>query len=353
MIPKISSNELNNMFENSRIELLKIQDKLEATKNSLSDKLTVINAEQEYTSKLMGEILSGNYQKEEAKTALVNCRFGNFSKYGATIHSRPIKEPVNVFNLNMSGIGEHFFRDDVTVLFNDIEKAHYLNILKHDSIKKDIVFDKYTEDKLKITIKMKDHLLGPTRFNVIELDPFLPGSFDVERIDIYTYDSNGEMNPEETSIALNDVAKSRIVLDKKYNFYMIDIHIKLNFSTNTSISLTYPFGLKHIYFLDMDFAKDNYVIVPIESENFISIIKNDMLMQTPKGIRETQIDLEDIEIYVDYDERTNELSGQIQPSTPNKRREIARNTRVLYAKIPLGTQESLISAKFYIEDKQY
>lgn len=353
MIPKISSNELNTMFESSRVELLKIQDKLEDTRNNLSDKLTVIQAEQEYTSKMMNEIIAGNYIKEDTKIALANARYGNFTKYGSTVHAKPIKEPINVFNLNMSGIGEHFFREDVVVLFNDVEKSHYLNILKHDMIKKDIVFDRYTENNLKITIQMKEHLLGPTRFNVIELDPFLPGSFDIERIVIYTYDSNGEINPDGVEMSLENVSKSRIVLDKKYSFYMIDIYLKLNFSTNTSISLTYPFGLKHIYFLDVDFTSDNYVIVPIESEKFISIIKNEMKLQTPSGTRETQIDLENIEIYVDYDERTNELSGQIEPSTPTRRREIARNTRTLYAKIPLTTKESLIAVKFYIEDKQY
>lgn len=353
MIPKLSSAELNKIFDESKNDLMKFSKKLEVSKKDIENKLNVMNYEAQYASKVMNDILNGAYVIDEYKVPMSNMVDGKFSSYGNVIYPKLIKEPVNVFNLNMSGIGEHFFREDVKVLIEDVERTSYLDFLKHDTISKEIMFDLYKKDTLKMTIQVNDitNLLGPTRFNMIEIDPYLAGSFDIEKLVIYSFNSDGEIGEEAEEVKFKTCSKTRLLLNKKYNFYRIDIHFKLKYQTYKNDSIVYPFGLKHIYLLDADFTKDSYVVVPIKSDSYISIIKNDIVIQTPAGLRYSQIDLEDIEIYIDYNK--GELTSRVEQSYPDERKEIARNVKTLYAKVPLKTTESLIAIKFDVEQKLY
>jgi roadblock/LC7 domain-containing protein len=167
-VPKMSSQDLNTIFEEANKRLSDLDGRVTTIKNDMSQKLSVIKYETDYANIMMDEIKSGGYKNGNMK--LLNKALNNtFDVYGSTVHAAFIKEPVNVFNMKVSGSGEVFFRTDVKVLVNDKEADRYTSILKHESLPRDIFFDEFNAPNIKLTIQVAEetNMLGPTRFNVI------------------------------------------------------------------------------------------------------------------------------------------------------------------------------------------
>ena len=359
MIPKLSSQELNDVMVKAQGAINEFNSQVKTLKQDASKKLEIIHYETQYAFTRMQEIENGNFVQEPNMPILVNSKDGEFSKYGNTVHAKFIKEPLNVFNLNISGLGESYFRGDVKVLVNDVEKEEYLSILKHDSLPKTPFFDTFKDSKVKITVELNNlsNLLGPTRFNVIEFDSFLPGSYVIEHLNIYKFTEKGEIDEQDSSniltITLNKVGKTRFVLPEKVNMYKVEFHIRVkeNAETTNNGAKVFPLGIKHIYFYDADFVKDSYIVAEIKADNNIAIVKDKIKVLTPLGEKVSTIPLEGIELYLDYENGA--LSFRIEPSTPDNRTEIARGTKKVYAKIPLNSLKSLIAIGFNIEERNY
>lgn len=359
MIPKISSDELNNVMEQAKEKLDSLDKKFELSKKDLEDKLKIINYESEYVESTLQKIKTGNYEKISGMKALASLdssTAGKFHKYGSTVHAELIKSPINVFNLEMSALNEVYFREDVKVAINDEYDDKYLSILQHDTIKKPIFFNTYKDkiNTIKIELSNLSMVLGPTRFNVIEIDPYLHGSFDILDVRIFEFTEQGTADENVAPIKLGrlpGVGIERIVLPRKINFYKIEIDIHVNYETYRNTSVVYPFGLKHIYFYDMDFKTDSYIITEIKSSEYIAYIKNDIILKTPFGERESKISLEDIELYLDRDGKSDTLFNPIEASNPDEVKEIARNVKTIYARIPVTPTTNLIGIAFDVVNR--
>lgn len=358
MIPKLSSQELNDVMLNAQEAINKFNSQVKTMKQDAEKKLEIINCESSFVQETIEKLQTGNFHQEKYMPTLINAKDGIFSKYGTTVHAKFIKEPINVFNLNISGLGESFFRNDVKVLIDDVEKEEYLSILQHDSIPKTPFFETFKNQEVKITIELNNltNILGPTRFNMIELDAFMPGSFEIQRIVIYNFTEKGEVDETDTNNIINitnltKFEKGRFILPEKVSMYKMDIFVKINYETYKNGSRVYPFGIKHLYLYDADFTKDSYIVAEITANNNIAIVKDQIKMITPLGEKSSTIPLEEIELYLDYE--NGELTFRIEPSTPDNRREIARGTKKVYAKIPLNNHKALIAIGFGIEERNY
>ena len=341
MIPKLSSHDLNELFENGNNHLKDINKKIESIKSDLNTKLQIMKYENEYQNYLLRKVQEGAFVYENGMNTFYNAENQRFERYGNIVHAELIKEPINVFNLNMSGLGEKFFREDVSVYIDDKTTNTYTSILKDESIEnKEIFFELRNTRTFTLSVRLNDTtcILGSTRCNCIEIDPFLPGSFMIRQIRIYGFNEDGEANNEvlKTYDNIFDVSKTRFILDKKYNFYRIDFDIELEFLTERNGSLVYPFGIKHLFFYNMDFKTDSFVIAKITTKNNISYIKDKITtVDCYKANSEKSITTEKIELYLEYD--NGHLSYQIEPALPNDIVEIPLDIKTIYAKVPLNT----------------
>lgn len=359
MIPKISSEELNNILIDAKDKLDTLDKKFETAKSDMEDKLKIIGYESEYVQSTLSKVKAGNFQKIDGMIGfayLDKSLTGNYDRYGSTIHAELIKSPVNVFNLEVSAFNEVYFREDVRVSVNGVTDDKYLSLLKHDVIQKPIFFDTYKDDLVTIKIELTDlaTILGPSKFNVIEIDPFLHGSFDIEETRIYEFTSEGTINTNLAPITLPkmpSVGMERIVLPEKINFYKIEMDIRVNYETYRNSSIVYPFGIKHIYFYNMDFKTDSYLIAEITSDKNISYIKNDIMIKTPFGEKAAKITTSNIELYLDRDGESYELYSPIEPSLSDEINEIARNVKKIYARIPVNPEDNFIGIAFNIVNR--
>lgn len=355
MIEKLNSQQLNEVFETANQQVKNINDKFETAKKDLETKIKIINYETEYLASFFSNLQKGNILSTEEYIPLNKINGFYHMNYGNCVHAKTIKQPINVFNLKMSGLGESFFREDVQVRINSEVRPLYTSILKDESIKdKDIYFEIYNNNIINLSIEIinPDALLGSTRFNVLEISPFLPGSFDIEYINILSYNSYGEINQSSDSYMkenIRKVGKTRFLFDKKLTPYRIDMKIKLNYKTERNNETVYPFGLKHIYLYEMDFNTESYIIAEIKKEKNISFIKNEITIITPFEKINTTILDKKIELYLKNID--GDLSYQIEPSISSEIKEIPINTNIIYAKIPLNPTDCYESIKFEVIER--
>ena len=84
MIPKISSDELNNVMNDAKKELDGINKKLELAKTNIEDKLKIINYESEYVQHMLNKVKNGSYEKingMKALSSLDKSTSGKFDSY--------------------------------------------------------------------------------------------------------------------------------------------------------------------------------------------------------------------------------------------------------------------------------
>lgn len=365
MIPKLNSQDLNQIYEDAQKNLNEINKRFDIAKDDLNKKLTIIEYENQYINYMTESIHNGSYIKNSNMSAFYKYARKRFDKYGNVVHSELVKEPINVFNLNISGLGEKFFREDVSVYIDNKTAPVYTSILKDESIQnKAIYFELRETPDLTLKVQLNDYsnLLGPTRCNCIEIDPFLQGSFDIKQIRIYGFDANGTIAEEDTAKiilpnpninnlddAIKSVGKTRFILDEKINFYKIEFDIHINYETERNSSKVYPFGIKHLYFYDMDFKTDSYITVEINKQNNISYVKDDITIISADNRVNSTITNEGIQLFLNNTD--GELSYQIEPVTKDNLVEIPIDTKTVYIKIPLKTYSCMKGIVFDVIER--
>lgn len=350
MVEKISSHELNNIYSNSQNKLKEISDQILSIKGDVSKKLEIIRYEIDFVNYCLN--VMNNMESKENVVSLFDNKDGFYDIYETDVYAKLIKEPINSFNIRMSGLNTFYFREDLSGSIDGIKADKYTNIFKHDAIKTEFLFEKYSSDNITLTLELNNltNILYPTRFNMIEIDSFLKGSYSIEELRIYELNEELDKNNNYTSIkGFNKIGKNRIILDKKYHFYKIEFKIKLLYKVNENDFVYYPFGLKHIYLFDADFNPNSFVITPITNSENIAIVKDKILINSNRGIRESTIAKEKIELYMYYN--NNVLSMPFEESTSNFRKELAINTKTIYAKIPLTPGDSISCIQFFIENR--
>jgi len=273
-----------------------------------------------------------------------------YARYGQTAHAEWVAQPTQVFNF-ITGTGP-VFKDNAAVSFiyedhNETVtdyKYEYCNILKDeaDDSKQDVFRDDFPQPEITLSIEVRpSNLVGNSSCNMIEICPYLPGTFTIEAIRIWTINQylSNDMNVPDYSpndIYYENVGAQRIMLDDTYQIYKIEFDITID-----QIGDGFPFGLKHLYFYnaDMDLAND-YAVVRIDKENYIKSVGNTVTVTTPEGTETVQLkeycSPEDPDNYIRYFMiyENGLLQNEIRIQN-NVTESIARNITTIYATVPL------------------
>lgn len=353
MIEKMNSQELNKVFEEAKNKSDEAIISIKKIKDDVAKKLTIINYVNEFADMKMDAINSGIIS-DQTKATFEVC-YGLFDKFGYIVHPRFKSTPIDIFNLKLlssnGSVGRTMFKQSMTCKVNDVENEEYINLLMSDnSINKSIIFDEFETDVVKIEYEIDNSLsIGASRFNLIEIDPYISGAYDLQSIECYSIDSTNSMSLTPTKVlnGFNNIGKTRIILDEKVKFSKVVLNFKNNFQTEINNIKIYPFGIKHIYFMEADFLSDtSFAIVPIIADTFIEYIYNDIDLYTVNGKVSTTCDMYDIEFYSDYINNT--LTNRIYPSSSAQIHRISKNTSKVYVKIPLVNKNEANENKEYL-----
>lgn len=340
-IPKISSKELNEILENAQNKMVDISNDVNAIKEDIVSKMKIIQNEQEFAAQELMKLMqqTDNAHEEnhlaglENKIVFMNNKeiFGDYDIYGSTIHRKFIRTPLNVFNL-MTLAGP-LFRNNMSVTINGEKRERYKNMLMHQNCpEKDVFFEEFSEPNINIIIEVnREQKLGKTTFNTVEINPFLPGSFTINSMKVYdVFRDESKEDPEYQLSNIKNVGPGRYILDRKYELLRVEFDITINFRNSTG---KYPFGLKHLYFLEADYISNSYVATKIEKDRFIESVHNNIYILDQFGKRQSTLTEEGIKLYLNNIDGV--LEYELLSSTDLTHNIFGRNTREFYVHIPL------------------
>lgn len=347
-IPKMGSKEFNEIFLNAQKNTLDFEQKIQAIKNDVNKKIMIINYNEEFINKKLDAINTGMIASDKIVSFDYNA-YGIFNSYGYMVHPKFKKTPIDIMNLKLP-TGNNFFREGVSAKVNGDERPEYVNVLMSDNhISKQIIFEEFDTDRITLEYTLDNHYeLGVMRFNMIEIDPYLLGAYDLLSIKIYTLDKTNTISAEPTYICngFNNIGRTRIVLSDKIKFAKIELEFKINFKTERNMVDVFPFGLKHIHFLEADFLEDSFIISEFISDKFVEYVMDDMWIYSTQGKYKIDAHEYGIEVYTDYENNT--LMGKVNLSSEAGIYRIPKNTKKLYVKIPLIIKNDKVKTTDYL-----
>ena len=178
-------------------------------------------------------------------------------------------------------------------------------MLMHDSIVgKSISFEEFDTPDITIEIEINpSDLLGATNFNIIEILPYIPGSFDITGIKVFTMQDYRTNNTTVASLTImntiSDVGASRIMIDQTRELWKIILNVHVNFSNSNN---KYPFGLKHIYFLKGDYNPNSNIVFKVTKNKYIDWISEDIIIHDQNGKYESTCSEQNIKLYMEYND---------------------------------------------------
>jgi hypothetical protein len=348
MIVKMNSKELSEILEDSQESIANIEADMNTVKRDLVNKLAVIKNEQEYSiQELLNikELLNGGTAKD-LKSKIVYARQtglgGTYDIYGSTVHPKFVRDPNNIFNF-VTAMGP-VFKNNANIRINDVVNETQKAMLIHDGIAgKGIAFAEYDSANIKLEIEINvGDLLGDTVFNMIEIAPYLPGSFTINSIEVYkiqSYLMQSTLPDYAITLPINKVGACRIMLDQKYSLYKFVMNVTVNYQNRNG---KYPFGLRHLYFYNADFDPASHVIAKIEKSKLIDWVSEDLHVRDQRGQYDSTCTSEGVQLFMAYNNSM--LEYEIATSKGLAENIIARNTKELYVKLPLN--RSIISLEF-------
>lgn len=336
MIKKPSTSKVMEVFTDAVKRTDEIEQKLGSTKEELSAKLQLLNTQYEYSLSMLMNLKSRPASDERKIIFNEAEKYGLFDSFGLTIHPKLSKTPRNLFNyLTTRG---YLFKDNIDVTVNEDPSAHLREALKEDSIQgKQFFIDEYDTDVLDIVVtpNLKTPL-GSLRCNMLEIMPFLPGSFNIEYINFYSRD-NLVAPAHVLAGGITNVGSQRLILSDKVDLGKMEMRVKLLYKNSKG---KYPFGLHHLYFQEANFLNGSYVIVRTDRNSNISYVYDKLAMKTQYGFSSQESSMEwGIRYYSAYD--GDSLSHEIEVSTETDPSYISTNTKTLFIYVPLTA--SLIS----------
>lgn len=341
---KLTSKDLMDKLDESNQRIDTIASNINIMKTEIERRMLVFQNQFEFNTQQLTEL-----QNSEQETTNLTSVFlknadivnGDYEAYGLSIYPSLVKTPVNIFNFN--SITGAIYKNNGHVFINDKSSTLFNNILIDDSINnKETVFAEYDTPNIKLSVTIDpNELLGSPAFNTIDILPYLPGSYTINQIDIYTMqDYQAQRLDTPTKSITKNIMNSgttKIVLNESYYIYKVDFDITINFQNANG---KYPFGLHHLYFLRSSYSTNSYVIVKLEKENFITRIDEDIIVYDQYGKHTSNCTNENIEFYMNYVE--GELSYQIDTSKGLTQYTIPKNINSIYAKIPINRSISII-----------
>ena len=332
----LSSQEYNDLFRNARDTFDNEMAKRDIIIENMTKKLMIVNYANEFIENKITNM--NNIVDYDSKLSTFNECYGSFNQYGFSVHPKFKNDPIDIFNLKLSS-GDTMFKNSLICTVNGKENEDYINVLMSDnSLEKKIIFEELKEETLTLEYTLDNKVsLGMSRFNMIEIDPYIYGAYSIDYIEIFSLNETSGIiseTPLKTVTSISNIGKTRIILDEKVKFNKVVIHFNLKeIKTQINNVDVYPFGLRHIHFCEANFIENSTVIVPIRAKDYIEYIYNDIVIYQAGTAIHTTCDFYDIEIYTDFINNT--LTGRVYTSSDAQAYRIAKNTKVLYAKVPL------------------
>ena len=136
MINKMSSQELNQIFEDAKNKQDEALILIQNMKNDINKKLMIKNYADEFIDQKLDSINAGIVSDQTIVNFTSNELAGVYNKYGCMVHPRFKSEPIDIFNLKVASgtISSIMFKQSMTCKVNDIENDKYINLLKSDLV---------------------------------------------------------------------------------------------------------------------------------------------------------------------------------------------------------------------------
>lgn len=364
MIKKATSKELMDSIQNTEDSINSLRGEMITLKDSIDKKLQIMKCIEEYVmdrQQKMNRKIENGIQKDSNNRILFadsDIVDGVYTIFGTSIMPQMVHTPQNIFNFDT--VTGETYKDNCSITLNDAADPDYRGMLMHDSIvNQPMAFKEFDTPIVTIDVKVNpSQLLGSTEFNTIEILPYLPGSFDILSIEIYSMQDQilKITDPVSTiSSTIRDVGATRIMTDRKYDLYECKIQVRLNYANANG---RYPFGLKHLYFLNAEYNPDSYVVVRMtqnkyvksvsekikeeKQAKFISTVGESVKVADQTGIVESTLKEEQIKLYMDFNNGV--LAYPITTSQGDRINEISRDITEMYVSVPLV--RSTISLEF-------
>ena len=367
MIKKENSRMLMDRIDATIQDIANIKQDMALLEKQMSTKLSILQAYTQLAGSIAGAIEDIEEKAKTQDTVVFmldkdNIIGGAYSMYGHTIHPQMAGLSDQMFNF-ITDTGP-LFKDNATVTFEyettEVEnntsvtktvqdcEYQYCDLLKHeaDPSKKD-VFKTFPVNHIKMTVALRPtNLIGNTYCNLLEICPYLPGSFTINKINVWTleqYLSGQEMdefNAEEINSDDSpyvNVGPERISLDKTYQIWKAEFDITINVGTEYD---GYPFGLRHLYFYNAQMDTQNsYIICKIHKDNYIDKLPTSEIISTPSG---KKIFREECLYYAAFENNT------LQVPLKNTQERQARNLKDIYIYIPIKEPVKAITFDHFI-----
>ena len=335
------------IIENSQERIDQLNEDVSTIRSEMNRRLAVVSNQLEYSMDCIERATQAKRATKDSNSACVllcdNAVGGTYEKFGVCLMPPAVSTPVNVFNLQTST--GPIYKNNAQIFINGAVQPGYSDILMHDAISgKHAVFEEFDDSDITLEVRVNPNdLLGATSFNCIELLPFLPGSFNVTKMELYTmqdYRTNEELPSYTREIALNNVGVGRIVFPETRSLYRCIFHIHLNYMNNAG---KFPFGLKHVYFLMGNYSAKSNVTVKVTTDDYIDFIGDDIILEGQDGKEEVSCESYGIQLYLSNENGV--LSDKIKTSKGLLHNMLPRNVKTFYASIPLKVALSSIKFK--------
>lgn len=340
MIQKENSYDLMQRFMQAESDIQDIKNTIDSIEVQNEKKIAVTQSVQQYVmwklQQLSVKTDGANVKSDRVVFADEDCIVeGSYGIYGQTIHPAIIGTPRNV--LNYQTTAGYVYRDIATVTINDETQDEYCDMLKHDTIlDQNPVFDKYTDNNLTLKIELNSSVVSDRTTNMIELCPFLPGSFSIQTLTITAKSGATEQYTDEQTIEeytnISNVGAMRICLTNSIALASVEMQIRLNYTDSQGL---YPFGFKHIYFYQVNFSGDSYVVASIEKNSYIDYVTENIIFHTQWGKVESTCTAESIQTYLYY--TNGQLKNEIATTNNSIQNYIPQNVKKIYVRIPILT----------------
>ena len=161
-IEKMSSKDFNILLEEAKENIDKVNNEVKFIKKDMLKKITITKYENEYLNYCLQNLIYNN--NNYSSYLMLNNNFdGLYTEYSNMIHPCFKSKPVNLFNLTSINSNSEYFRDELIVSINYIEKS--LTQSEFDSIWEEYDGLKLDRDKNNWNKSYFASLQGDLRYN--------------------------------------------------------------------------------------------------------------------------------------------------------------------------------------------
>lgn len=349
-IHKLSSQDLNKEFAEKKEKIDEIQINVNEYKAEINKKLMIMKYALEFAN-YKQDMIGAGITADQTLISFGGNVYNNgmHEQYCYEIHPKFKNPPIDIFNLNLTN-GGCMFKQSMTCTINGVKSEEWINVLQSENVStKKIVFDEFYTDTIEIEYVLDNtRTWGTSRFNMIEISPYISGMHSIESIECYTIDTSNNLSSEPAKVFsnINNFGRTRLILDEKIKFGKVVFKFKCNYKSNINDGVVYPFGLEHIFFKEADFVSGSCAIVHAKFNDYVEYVEDKITLYKPTGQEETTCSYYGIEAYTTYESNT--LLNKIQFSTKAGTYRIPKNTNSIYFKIPLLIENKADNTKIYL-----